>query len=208
MDEDGNVQAIDYDDGLVERAPIRRPLRREAAKDPIDVDQQPINVDSDDEDVQPAAKRQRSAEPAAAVETAAAVDDEVQYKLVGRLLAFVLILGDGSLGLRLREALTAMGLGESRIVALSQMDGVSERRLDERACDWTEVMDPITTWAVSVEADAEANLAWPALRHEPFGLPDEAFKHDGKLTKREVRSISLSAQPSWYGTLGISQEED
>ncbi len=113
--------------------------------------------------------------------------------LQARVGASMLILGDGELGLRLREALTAMGLGESRIVALSQMDGADESRVDERACEWTQTVDPITTWAVSVEASADANADWPALRHEPFGLPDDAFKHDGKLTKREVRATSLSA---------------
>lgn len=110
-----------------------------------------------------------------------------------RVGAQLLILGDGELGLRLGPALTAMGLGESRITALSQMDGGAESRLDGLARAWTETVDPITTWAVTVEADPDAKLAWPGLRREPFGLPDDAFKHDGKITKREVRAVSLSA---------------
>lgn len=116
-----------------------------------------------------------------------------------RVGATMLILGDGELGLRLGPALTVMGLGESRITALSQMDGAGESRLDGLAREWSQTVDPITTWAVSVEADAEANSHWPGLRHEPFGLPDQAFKHDGKITKREVRSVSLSALLSAQG---------
>ncbi|MGB1146604.1 MAG: precorrin-6Y C5,15-methyltransferase (decarboxylating) subunit CbiT [Alphaproteobacteria bacterium] len=104
-----------------------------------------------------------------------------------------LILGDGELGPKLKDALTVMGLGASQITALSQMDGAAESRVDAQAKDWSESVDPITTWAVTYAADAEANGNWPGLRFEPFGLPDEAFKHDGKITKREVRSASLSA---------------
>jgi len=110
-----------------------------------------------------------------------------------RVGATMLILGDGGLGLKLGPALSAMGLGESRMTALSQMDGAAESRVDGRAADWTATVDPITTWAVSVEASADAARDWPGLRHEPFGLPDQAFKHDGKITKREVRAVSLSA---------------
>ena len=69
------------------------------------------------------------------------------------------------------------------------MDGAAESRVDGRAADWTATVDPITTWAVSVEASADAARDWPGLRHEPFGLPDQAFKHDGKITKREVRAV-------------------
>ena len=105
----------------------------------------------------------------------------------------MLVLGDGELGLRLGPALTAMGLGASSLTALSQMDGAGESRLDARARDWDQSVDPITTWAITPEADEDANPDWPALRHEPFGLPDGAFRHDGKLTKREVRAVSLSA---------------
>ena len=112
-----------------------------------------------------------------------------------------LILGDGELGLRLKDALVGMGLGASQITALSQMDGEAEARVDALAQEWTETVDPITTWAVTyaagaeAEADAEAAARpdWPGLRSEPFGLPDSAFKHDGKITKREVRSASLTA---------------
>ena len=105
----------------------------------------------------------------------------------------MLVLGDGELGLRLGPALTAMGLGASSLTALSQMDGAGESRLDARARDWDQNVNPITTWAITPEADEDANPDWPAQRHEPFGLPDGAFRHDGKLTKREVRAVSLSA---------------
>ena len=113
--------------------------------------------------------------------------------LQARLGQTMLVLGDGELGLKLGPALTAMGLGASGLTALSQMDGPNESRLDACARDWTQGVDPITTWAITPESDADANPEWPALRHEPFGLPDGAFRHDGKLTKREVRAVSLSA---------------
>lgn len=113
--------------------------------------------------------------------------------LQARLGQTMLVLGDGELGLKLGPALTAMGLGASGLTALSQMDGPDESRLDACARDWTQGVDPITTWAITPESDADANPEWPALRHEPFGLPDGAFRHDGKLTKREVRAVSLSA---------------
>ena len=85
--------------------------------------------------------------------------------------------------------LTARGYGESLLSVLEHMGGPRERRIDARAKDWgvREVAD-FNTLAI-------ACLAGPEARELPRtpGLPDEAFRHDGQLTKREVRAVTLAA---------------
>ena len=84
--------------------------------------------------------------------------------LQARLGQTMLVLGDGELGLKLGPALTAMGLGASGLTALSQMDGPNESRLDACARDWTQGVDPITTWAITPAATDEARSASGANR--------------------------------------------
>jgi precorrin-6Y C5,15-methyltransferase (decarboxylating) len=90
--------------------------------------------------------------------------------------------------------LTARGYGGSPLTVLEHLDGARERRLDGTAADWT-AHDPadlnfadLNTLAVDCVAGPDAAL----LPRTP-GLPDDAFHHDGQLTKREVRAATLAA---------------
>ena len=85
--------------------------------------------------------------------------------------------------------LTARGYGGSRLTVLEHLDGPKERRLDGIAQAWdaNDVAD-LNTLAVDCVAGAEAQL----LPRTP-GLPDDAFRHDGQMTKREVRAATLAA---------------
>jgi precorrin-6Y C5,15-methyltransferase (decarboxylating) len=85
--------------------------------------------------------------------------------------------------------LTARGYGPSRLTVLEHLDGPKERRLDGTAEAWTanDVAD-LNTLAVDCVAAAGAKL----LPRTP-GLPDDAFRHDGQMTKREVRAATLAA---------------
>jgi precorrin-6Y C5,15-methyltransferase (decarboxylating) len=85
--------------------------------------------------------------------------------------------------------LTARGYGGSRMTVLEHLDGAKERRLDGSAAEWSanDVTD-LNTLAVECVAGPEAAL----LPRTP-GLPDDAFRHDGQLTKREVRAATLAA---------------
>jgi precorrin-6B C5,15-methyltransferase / cobalt-precorrin-6B C5,C15-methyltransferase len=85
--------------------------------------------------------------------------------------------------------LAARGYGESRLTVLEHLDGERERRLEGTAATWSanDVAD-LNTIAVECAASPGAAL----LPRTP-GLPDEAFHHDGQLTKREVRAATLAA---------------
>ncbi|MHA1153190.1 MAG: precorrin-6y C5,15-methyltransferase (decarboxylating) subunit CbiE [Alphaproteobacteria bacterium] len=85
--------------------------------------------------------------------------------------------------------LRARGYGPSRMVVFEHMGGPKERRLQGRAEDWDarEIAD-FNTVAVDCVAGPGAAL----LPRTP-GLPDDAFRHDGQMTKREVRAVTLAA---------------
>ncbi|MGY1635662.1 precorrin-6y C5,15-methyltransferase (decarboxylating) subunit CbiE [Geodermatophilus sp. SYSU D00742] len=84
--------------------------------------------------------------------------------------------------------LTDRGYGASRLTALAQLGGPDERRFTGRADDWPHTeTDPLVLTAVEVVADPGTE-PWPATP----GLPDEAYAHDGQLTKRDVRAVTLA----------------
>ncbi|GAB4225150.1 MAG: bifunctional cobalt-precorrin-7 (C(5))-methyltransferase/cobalt-precorrin-6B (C(15))-methyltransferase [Kiloniellaceae bacterium] len=85
--------------------------------------------------------------------------------------------------------LTERGYGASRITVLEHLDGAKERCLEGIAATWSanDVAD-LNTLAVACIAVDDA----PLLPRVP-GLPDEAFSHDGQMTKREVRAATLAA---------------
>ena len=79
--------------------------------------------------------------------------------------------------------LAAHGFGPSRVVVLENLGGAAERVTDAAGC------------ASDLAVVAVECVARPGLRplSSVPGLPDEAFEHDGQLTKREVRAVTLSA---------------
>lgn len=84
------------------------------------------------------------------------------------------------------------GFGPSRMRVLEQLGGEKERTSGERtADDWARAHppgDPLNIVAV------ECRRAPDALRLGAVpGLPDEAYEHDGQLTKRYVRAATLGA---------------
>ncbi|MFD7690811.1 precorrin-6y C5,15-methyltransferase (decarboxylating) subunit CbiE [Streptomyces sp. NPDC059781] len=83
------------------------------------------------------------------------------------------------------------GFGPSRIRVLEQLGGVKERMGDAVTADGRPehpTCDPLNIVAV------ECRRAPGALRLGAVpGLPDEAYEHDGQLTKRHVRAATLGA---------------
>ena len=104
--------------------------------------------------------------------------------------ARLLILSDGAetpgtVAAILRER----GYGDSRLTVLEHMGGARERAVNGFARDWAmSDVAPFNTLAVECVAGAGAML----LPRVP-GLPDEAYRNDGQLTKREVRTATLAA---------------
>ena len=114
---------------------------------------------------------------------------------VGRPLAAVRrVLAPGARVLVLSEdadtpgALAALladdGWGDSALTVFEQLGGPAERRLDGTARHWAHPPgDPLNL--VALTCDGPGRALTP-------GLPDDAFEHDGQLTKREVRAVTLA----------------
>jgi precorrin-6B C5,15-methyltransferase / cobalt-precorrin-6B C5,C15-methyltransferase len=81
------------------------------------------------------------------------------------------------------------GYGDSRFVVLEQLGGPEERITDTTAAQWSDrAADPLHAVAIECSAVAADVLA-PLVP----GLPDDAFEHDGALTKRHIRACTLAA---------------
>ncbi|HVI51185.1 MAG TPA: precorrin-6y C5,15-methyltransferase (decarboxylating) subunit CbiE [Candidatus Sulfotelmatobacter sp.] len=95
---------------------------------------------------------------------------------------------------KLAALLTAKGWGRARITVLERLGGPLERIFSGTAEDW------------NVPAGEDLNTVAVELAQGPVlsrlaGLPDGAFIHDGQLTKREVRAVTLATLAPWPGAL-------
>ncbi|MGF7173850.1 precorrin-6y C5,15-methyltransferase (decarboxylating) subunit CbiE [Azospirillum doebereinerae] len=95
---------------------------------------------------------------------------------------------DGTTPAKLAALLRARGFGASRLTALEAMGGPRESRTEATAESWTaERIADLNTVAVECIAAPGARI----LPRAP-GQPDDWFEHDGQITKREVRAVTLS----------------
>ena len=94
-------------------------------------------------------------------------------------------------------ALTADGFGDSAVTLLEALGGPQERirTTTAQGFDLGEI-HPLNLLALTIQAG-------PSSRPIPRapGLPDDAFEHDGQITKREVRAVTLSALAPLRGEL-------
>lgn len=89
----------------------------------------------------------------------------------------------------LADLLVARGFGGSRMHVLESLDGPDERIRSAPADDFA--FDDVTDLnLVALELTAAPGVFAIPCRGS---LPDEAFEHDGQLTKQEVRAVTLSA---------------
>ncbi|WP_412539701.1 precorrin-6y C5,15-methyltransferase (decarboxylating) subunit CbiE [Longispora sp. K20-0274] len=120
-----------------------------------------------------------------------AVQDTPVYSVVGRPVEaihpggrFLVLSADGRSPAAVASLLTARGYGASRLTVLEQLGGPVERRLTGTAESWSfDDLDPLNVIAVE--------CAGPPASRVP-GLPDESYEHDGQLTKRDIRAVTLA----------------
>ncbi|MFC9737672.1 precorrin-6y C5,15-methyltransferase (decarboxylating) subunit CbiE [Streptomyces noursei] len=129
-----------------------------------------------------------------------AVEDTEVVTLVGRPVAnLVRALHDGRRVLVLSagpatpgevaELLRERGFGPTRMRVFEQLGGARERVVEGRAERWdAPAGDPLNVIALDCVRAPDA-LRLPVVP----GLPDDAYEHDGQLTKRHVRAATLAA---------------
>ncbi|MVW88676.1 precorrin-6y C5,15-methyltransferase (decarboxylating) subunit CbiE [Pseudomonas sp. PB101] len=100
----------------------------------------------------------------------------------------LILSNDGRSPAAIAALLHERGFGPSRLTVLEHLGGAAERRVEGIASDWGD--PPIADLnLIAIECVAERDT--PRLSRLA-GLPDSAFKHDGQLTKRDVRAITLA----------------
>ncbi|WP_044872666.1 bifunctional cobalt-precorrin-7 (C(5))-methyltransferase/cobalt-precorrin-6B (C(15))-methyltransferase [Pseudomonas sp. LFM046] len=127
------------------------------------------------------------------------LQDATQLSVVARPLAalnaylhdgarLLVLSNDGDSPAAIAALLMERGFGRSRITVLEHLGGERERRIDGIASDWS-LVDAAALNLVAIECRAEEGV-----RSLPLttGLPDDAYRHDGQLTKRDVRAITLA----------------
>ncbi|MEQ8447733.1 MAG: precorrin-6y C5,15-methyltransferase (decarboxylating) subunit CbiE [Pelagibacterium sp.] len=93
--------------------------------------------------------------------------------------------------------LTEAGFGRSAMTVLDALGGPHERVRTALAQTFDiENISPLNVLAIDILADENARI----LPLTP-GLPDDWFDHDGQITKREVRALTLSALAPRRGEL-------
>ncbi|MDM0019178.1 precorrin-6y C5,15-methyltransferase (decarboxylating) subunit CbiE [Variovorax saccharolyticus] len=99
----------------------------------------------------------------------------------------LLLLRDGAAVAALARYLVDHDFGASTMSVLEALGGPRERRRDLAACDFdlADVRHPV---AVAVQV-AGTGMALPCRT----SLPDDAFAHDGQITKQKVRALALCA---------------
>jgi len=95
------------------------------------------------------------------------------------------------------QLLTSKGFGKSNITVLENMAGGNENRCGGLAADWAHAPgSDLNTIAVDCVANADA-----VFYARTPGLPEDAYEHDGLITKREVRAATLARLEPFPGQL-------
>lgn len=100
----------------------------------------------------------------------------------------LVLSNDGSSPAAIAAQLRERGFGPSRMQVFEHLGAAAERRLEGTAEHWPhEHIADLNLVAVECLATPDAPRLSPLA-----GLPDTAFRHDGQLTKRDVRAITLA----------------
>ena len=111
-----------------------------------------------------------------------------------RILA---LTSDGDGPAALAKLLAETGFGASRLTVLEALGGSRERiRSTDAATFALGTVDALNTVAIEVNAALDARVL-----ARTSGLADDLFDHDGQITKREIRALTLSSLAPRSGEL-------
>jgi precorrin-6Y C5,15-methyltransferase (decarboxylating) len=110
---------------------------------------------------------------------------------LGRHLApgarLVVLSADADTPAAVASLLVEAGFGATQLTVLGDLGGDQESRRSGSAASWTGDSPRLHVLALDCRADGADRV----LSCVP-GLPDEAYEHDGQLTKRDVRAAALA----------------
>ncbi|MCV3208934.1 precorrin-6y C5,15-methyltransferase (decarboxylating) subunit CbiE [Mesorhizobium sp. YC-39] len=111
-----------------------------------------------------------------------------------RILA---LTSDGDAPAAIARLLTELDFGASRLTVLEALGGPNEKLRSAQA-DAFDLADfnPLNVLALEIDSNPQARIL-PLTS----GLADHLFEHDGQITKREVRAVTLSALAPRRGEL-------
>ncbi|MPY78917.1 MAG: precorrin-6y C5,15-methyltransferase (decarboxylating) subunit CbiE [Actinophytocola sp.] len=120
---------------------------------------------------------------------------------VARALApgarLLVLSSDGTTPGRVAALLTARGYGASTLTVLANLGADDESRTDGTARAWPDGdSSPLNVLAIECHGDPGTPML-PLVA----GLPDDAFEHDGQLTKRDLRASALARLAPMPGQL-------
>jgi precorrin-6B C5,15-methyltransferase / cobalt-precorrin-6B C5,C15-methyltransferase len=95
--------------------------------------------------------------------------------------------GDGETPGQVAKILQEQGAGEAIVTVLEHLGGVTERVFSFKAVDWQpQSFAKLNTIAIQCPGNLRSHSRLP-------GLPDDAYVHDGQITKQQVRACTLAA---------------
>jgi precorrin-6Y C5,15-methyltransferase (decarboxylating) len=111
-----------------------------------------------------------------------------------RILA---LTSDGEGPAALADLLTKAGFGASRLTVLEALGGPRERIRTTVAAEYApSSVEALNTVAIEIDTAPGARVL-----ARTAGLADELFEHDGQITKREIRAVTLSSLAPRHGEL-------
>ncbi|RWK03214.1 MAG: precorrin-6y C5,15-methyltransferase (decarboxylating) subunit CbiE [Mesorhizobium sp.] len=111
-----------------------------------------------------------------------------------RILA---LTSDGDAPAAIAGLLDELGFSPSRLTVLEALGGPDEKRRTARADAFDlKKINPLNVLALEIESTPDARILPLTV-----GLADHLFEHDGQITKREIRAITLSALAPRRGEL-------
>ncbi|NTJ43442.1 precorrin-6y C5,15-methyltransferase (decarboxylating) subunit CbiE [Agrobacterium larrymoorei] len=109
----------------------------------------------------------------------------------------IALTSDANAPALIARLLKETGFGRSTFFLLEALGGEREKVRQVKASDFSlSAVDPLNVIAIDVVADERARIL-------PFasGLEDGLFEHDGQMTKREIRAVTLSSLSPRHGEL-------
>ncbi|CAN7277387.1 precorrin-6y C5,15-methyltransferase (decarboxylating) subunit CbiE [Phyllobacterium sp. LjRoot231] len=114
---------------------------------------------------------------------------ETLFKAFAPGAKLLILSNDGDTPAQVARMLSKTGFTSAQLTVLEHMGGAAERRIEGTADVWDHPRcADLNVVAVDCLVPEPSSRAYSTVA----GLPDEAFEHDGQLTKRDVRAVTLA----------------